>query len=447
MSFMNFLRKNVFDSLYCRYTRSPRRSYWRELEKTQFLTEKELQDRQHAKLERLIKFVGTENGFYRERFEKAGFSISEPWTLDDFKKIPILTKKEIRENTARMISKGYDIDRLMHFKTGGSTGKSLDIYMTEECSELRNACARRHDRWTGWEVGEPIAAVWGNPQLPTTLKERIKDTLLGPVIYLDTMCVNDASVTAFLREWESVKPTLLFGHAHSIFLLARYLRRLKIEHLRPKGILSTSMMLLPHERQYIEDVFQVKVTDRYGCEEVSLIGCECEEHQGMHLNTDHLFVEFLNEDGTASGVGEAGTLVITDLINYAMPFVRYRVEDVGVPSGRKCSCGRGFPLMEQVAGRVADFLVKTDGSRVAGISLIENTLTKYKGLDQMQIVQHSFDSFTVNFVTGDGYGPEVQKQLAEFLCSTFGNIKIRFVELETIPPESSGKYRFSICEV
>ncbi|MBU5638116.1 phenylacetate--CoA ligase family protein [Geomonas sp. Red69] len=447
MSFMNFLRKNVFDPLYCHYTRSPRRSYWRELEKSQFLTEKELQDRQQEKLKRLVEFAGKENAFYSQRFEKAGFSTGRPWTLDDFKRIPVLTKKEIRENSARMISNGYDIDRLMHFKTGGSTGKSLDIYITEECSELRNACARRHDRWTGWEVGEPIAAVWGNPQLPTTLKERIKDTLLGPVIYLDTMCVNNASVTAFVREWEAVKPTLLFGHAHSIFLLARYLRQLKIEHLRPKGILSTSMMLLPHERQYIEDVFQVKVTDRYGCEEVSLIGCECEEHQGMHLNTDHLFVEFLKEDGTAAGGGEAGNLVITDLINYAMPFVRYRVEDVGVPSGRKCSCGRGFPLMEQVVGRTADFLVKPDGSRVAGISLIENTLTKYKGLDQMQIVQHSIDSFTVNLVTGHGYEPEVQKQLAEFLCNTFGNINIRFVELETIPPESSGKYRFSICEV
>ena len=244
-----------------------------------------------------------------------------------------------------MISDGFEKTSLLHFKTGGSTGKALDIYITEECSELRNACARRADRWTGWEPGEPIGAAWGNPKLPVTVKAKVLDKLLQPYIYLDTMAVSSDAVLEFARNWEKVQPTLLYGHAHSIFILAQYVQELGCTQIKPTGILSTSMMLLPHERQLIEQVFSCKVTDRYGCEEVSLIGCECEKHHGMHMNIEHLVIEFIKDDGTTAKAGEPGNIVVTDLMNFAMPFVRYKVEDVGVPMDTMCSCGRGLPLM------------------------------------------------------------------------------------------------------
>ena len=113
------------------------------------------------------------------------------------------------------------------------------------------------------------------------------------------------------------------------YLLARYVLERQIGGLRPRGIISTSMMLLANERQVIEAAFQCKVTDRYGSEEVALIACECELHQGMHLNIEHLYIEFLREDGAAAAPGEDGMIVITDLVNHGMPFIRYRIEDVG----------------------------------------------------------------------------------------------------------------------
>ena len=121
------------------------------------------------------------------------------------------------------------------------------------------------------------------------------------------------------------------------------------------------MMLLSNERRKIENVFGIKVTDRYGCEEVGLIASECEEHSGMHLNIEHLFVEFVKNDGFLADPGELGKIVLTDLTNRAMPLIRYQVEDVGVATDRKCACGRGLPIMSSVIGRVADFLIKNDG--------------------------------------------------------------------------------------
>lgn len=441
------IRKNIFEPLFLRKSGSPKLAYWRTLEKTQYYSRQQLEEIQWQRLQNIWKFVWKHNNFYKKRFTDAGLTKQSLKSPADITKLPLLTKKDIRVNTASMISDGFCKEKLLHFKTGGSTGKTLDIYITEECSELRNACARRHDRWSGWEPGEPIGAAWGNPKLPKTVKEKLIDTLVQPYIYLDTMAVTEQSVHEFAIAWKKVKPILLFGHAHSLFILAQHVKKMGLVEIQPTGILSTSMMLLPHEQVFIEKVFRCKVTDRYGCEEVSLIGCECEKHDGMHMNIEHLVIEFIKDDGTCACSGEPGNIVVTDLINKAMPFIRYKVEDVGILLDKVCSCGRGLPLMGKVEGRVADFLIKKDGTRVAGVSLIENTLTEMPGIDQMQIVQNSLDNMALNIVPGREFSDSVQLGLSEYFKKIFPEISVTINRVGKILPEPSGKYRFSICRI
>lgn len=442
------LRSRFFEPLIVLKRRSPKLSYWRRLEQTQFLSLEILEEIQQRRFMEMWNFLWRRNAFYRKRFTEHGIEFKSVKSISDIKKLPILTKKEIRANTEEMISTGFKKECLLHFKTGGSTGKALDIFITDACSEQRNACARRHDRWAGWEPGEAIGAVWGNPKITHSFKEKIIDRLVQPYIYFDTMEVTENAVKMFSKEWKRARPTLLFGHAHSLFILAQMVQRLKIEEIQPVGIISTSMMLLPHERRLIEQVFKVKVTDRYGCEEVSLIGCECELHNGMHMNIEHLVVEFIKDDGTGANVGEPGHIVVTDLMNKAMPFIRYNVEDIGVALDRECSCGRRLPLMDKVTGRVADFLIKKDGTRIAGVSLIENTLTKLPGIDQMQILQESIDEIQIKIIPGRIYSEEIRSRLIDYFEQLFGfGTKIKVEEIKEILPEKSGKFRFSICKV
>lgn len=444
---LSFYRRNLFEPLYYGMQRSPRLSYWRQLERSQYYSYDYLREQQWAKLKDMLDFAFHHTEFYRKRFEAVGLHPDDVRCPEDIKVLPVLTKEEIRNNTPAILSSRYSVEDLMKFKTGGSTGKSLEIYISEECSEMRNACARRHDRWTGWLPGEPIGAVWGNPVIPVDMKSRFKNWMLGPMIYLDTMNVSDETVSGFAVQWEQLRPTLLYGHAHSIYILAEMVRRLGIDTINPKGILSTSMMLMPHERRLIEEVFGIPVTDRYGCEEVSLIASECERHEGLHMNIEHLFIEFMREDGGEAQPGELGTIVVTDLINKAMPFIRYKVEDIGMPSKRTCSCGRGLPLMDMVVGRSADFLVRKDGSRVAGVSLIENTLTKIPGIDQMQIIQESRDLIVLNVVAGKDYSPQTYERLISYFQQEFPGMQVEMTLQEYISPEASGKYRFSINKI
>ena len=168
----------------------------------------------------------------------------------------------------------------------------------------------------------------------------------------------------------------------------------------------------------------------------------------MHLNVDHVLVEFLREDGSDAQPGEDANIVVTDLINRGMPLIRYRVGDMGVPSSRSCACGRAQPLMERVTGRQADFLKRPDGSLVAGVSLVERTLTSIPGIEQMQFIQNSLDRLSVKLVKGAQFGEEAERMLRQELGSVFGEgtaVEIQYVQ--ALDKTGAGKYRFSICNV
>jgi phenylacetate-CoA ligase len=440
-------RRTIVEPLWAAASGTRRLREWQELEHTQYLPLEALRDRQSERLRALVRAAVENTPFYSDWFTAAGVAPSAISTPDDLRRLPIVTKQHLRREGGRMLSKAFAPTALMEFRTGGSTGKPLVLFASEEVSERRNACARRSDRWSGWEVGEPVAAVWGNPKLPSTLKERLRNELLEPIIYLDTMALTPDAVRRFAVEWRQVRPTLLFGHAHSIYLLARSLEDQGIDDVRPKAVLSTSMMLLKPERDVIERVLSVKVTDRYGCEEVGLIGCECERHNGLHMNLDHLIVEFLREDGTTADAGEMAYVVVTDLINDAMPLIRYRVEDMACRIDRACECGRALPLMDRVAGRVADFLLRGDGARVAGISLIENSLTKFSGIDQMQIVQDDLTHIHLRIVPDPAFDAGIERELTGYFAETFPGTTVQVERVETIPREPNGKYRFAICRI
>ncbi|WP_150913208.1 phenylacetate--CoA ligase family protein [Marinobacter halotolerans] len=445
---LDTLSRYVFYPLWDLKDRSKRLDHWRALEKQQWWSPKAVSELQWARLRALVAHAGKHSPFYRDLFARIEFDGENLFSTQAFQQLPVTTKADIRNGTDRFISETHQKDRLVIAKTGGSTGVSLNLYFDEECQEKRNAAQLMADRWAGWELGMKKAAVWGNPPVPATIKQKLRHHLLDRTIYLDTMDLNDQSMGDFVELWRKEKPRAVFGHAHSIYLFARYLLDNDIRTLRPDGIVATSMMLLDHERTAIEKAFDCAVTNRYGCEEVGLIACECEQHYGMHLNLPHAYVEFLDENNDPVKPGEPGKIVVTDLNNYAMPLIRYRVEDVGVPSDRVCSCGRGLPLMERLEGRVADFLVKPGGGRVAGISLVERTLTKVPGVEQMQLVQESLDRIEINRVKGQDYSNQTDEALIREFRDVFdSSVDLVINDVDRIAQEASGKYRFSICKV
>jgi phenylacetate-CoA ligase len=447
MSVMSSLSRHVFHPLWDVKDRSTRLKLLRQLERTQWQSRQDLEVRQRARLDEIVRYAAAHSAYYARLFREHGFD-PNTFTLAQFAALPVLTKAIIRSSTDQILSTQFQRSQLGEHRTGGSTGVALTTYFDHDWLVTRTADYMRSDQWAGLFHGMKVAALWGNPPVARSLKERLRRLLIDRFLYLDTIDLNERSIGAFIAAWRRERPEVLLGHSHSLYMLALYLEEHGISDLRPQGIISTSMMLLAHERRVIEDAFAAKVTDRYGCEEVGLIACECELHNGMHLDIEHLYVEFIRADGSPAPPGEEGAIVITDLLNRGMPFIRYRIEDVGVPTDRVCLCGRGAPLIERVTGRVADYLKRPDGSLVAGVSLVERTLTAIAGIEQLQIVQSSREEIVLNVVRDADFSAASEAQLLAEFATVFGpGISFRPVYLTSIPQERSGKYRFSICRV
>jgi len=217
--------------------------------------------------------------------------------------------------------------------------------------------------------------------------------------------------------------------------------------IRPKGIIGTCEVLTPENRSLIESVFGCKIFDRYGSREVSVIASECEYHEGMHINADNLFLEFTKEGKNVSR-GEMGEVLITDLMNYGMPLIRYRIEDMGSPTDRVCKCGRGLPLMEMMAGRVTDFIVTPKGKIISGVALATYMITNIEGIQQVRLLQEEIARLTILLIKGEKYGEETERVLLErarkFLDDS---LKLEIVYVDDLPKSSSGKSMFSISHV
>jgi phenylacetate-CoA ligase len=193
----------------------------------------------------------------------------------------------------------------------------------------------------------------------------------------------------------------------------------------------------------IEAVFGCPVFNRYGCREVGIIASECPAHDGLHVAAEGLVVEVLC-DGRPARPGELGAVVVTDLLNRAMPLIRYRVGDAAVPEDRPCACGRGLPRLRSVTGRVADFLVGADGRLVAGPFLAHALVAARPSLGQVQIRQDQAGVVHFRVRPGPRFRiPEDLEYLREVSHRYLGErTDVGWELVERLDAEPSGKFLF-----
>ena len=447
MSISGAFIRAVIAPLWAWKEKTPYLSYLGRLTRMKRRPVEEVHNEQWGRLQTLLHHAWMNCDYYGDMFRISELSPDGIHSLEDFRRLPLLTKDDIRANRDRITAHNFGRDQLVPRKTSGSTGVSLEFFTDEACSQWKRAVTITYDRWARWDLGEKVGAIWGNPESGQNWRLWLRNLLLTRHVYLDTLKMDEKSMFAYHETLIRKRPVILFGHAHSLFLFARFLDNKGLSGIHPQGIISTCMVLHDFERETIEKVFGCRVTNRYGCEEVSLIACECPEGN-MHLNCDSLIIEFIR-DGKPVAPGEPGAIVVTDLTNFGMPFIRYKVGDVGVPSAKTtCPCGCTYPIMDSLEGRVADYVVTPDGKYISGISLTENFAMHLPGVKQMQIVQERIDYLIFRIVKGESFVAQTERDIYWLARERFGEGMDCQVEYcESIQSESSGKYRFCISKI
>jgi phenylacetate-CoA ligase len=235
-----------------------------------------------------------------------------------------------------------------------------------------------------------------------------------------------------IEEIAAVKPDILDGYSGSLFLLAKELDRRGLNVIRPRLMFGSAEAIDQPSRRYMEKVFGAPFCDQYGAAEVDRSAWQCLERQGYHMDIDSVITEFVDEKGEAVADGEQGEVVFTNLFNFAMPFLRYAIEDVGAPTKDSCPCGRTLPLMKVIEGRKDSFLTLPGGRIISPMifNFAMSTFKYYVDVDQYRIRQKKIDLFEVTLKMVDGWvaHADVARELETQMCKffNFGEGEVRF---------------------
>jgi phenylacetate-CoA ligase len=454
-STMSAIVKHLTFPLYQRLKGSRVLPHLRELMKTQFLPPEELRELRLRKLRRILEHANQNTAYYRRVFDEAGFNPANVRDFADLEKLPILTKSDIIRNLDGMRATNLSPDEMHRSATGGSTGERTPFFRDNRCLSFKKAVEFRFNRWAGWDVGQRIAYVW--PAIQdlaggSTLRGRMRNALVDRSLMLYSGKLDDEILTSHTQALNAFSPTLIRAFTNPLYVLAKFLKaRKNIAAFRPRAVIATGEPLLPSQRALFEEVFECAVFNLYATRENGHVASECDAHSGLHIATESLHIEFVR-NGRGVPVGQPGRVLITDFENFGMPFIRYQIEDVGVPLDRTCVCGRTLPLMAFEAGRISDFLVSPrDGSLVSGSSLCHYLIAEGPDVGQVQIVQDARDHLLIRLRRSDRSQEQNAEQIERFqaiIARIFdGGMRTSIDFVDSIPHEKSGKYRFCINRI
>ncbi|MGD9547290.1 MAG: phenylacetate--CoA ligase family protein [Candidatus Krumholzibacteriia bacterium] len=428
------------------------RSDWMEelhrLENAQWRPADELADGSHEKLAGMLRFACAHVPFYRDFSAQAGLDpdrVGPP----DLGVFPLMTKKDLMDRQERFLAEGRNPEDRVTNATGGSSGVWFRFYVDRSALSLRVANAYRGAAWTGWRVGEKQAVLWGHPrdnQAIKGLRGRVMANLAHRSLNLNAYDMDEAKLAEFSRALRSWRPVMIRGYASALAFLADYMQEHGLPLDSPAGIISSAETLTDAYRSSIEGHFRCKLLNRYGSREFADIAQQCEQVDGFHVFNDRVHVEVLRPDGTPCDPGEQGEIVITDLENRVMPFIRYRTGDLARPRAGLCACGRGFPLLASVEGRTSELIVGKNGKyyscqspRLFGADI--------PGIGQMQLIQETIEAIEIRIVPDAAWTPESRTALEKRMLGLLGDIHLKVSLVEAIPPAPSGKYPFTISKV
>ncbi len=421
-----------------------------ELNRTQWLGRTELLALQRDKLHRLLVYAGCNVPYYRRLFEQAGFQPDEVLTdPDSLRKLPVLTKAVIRANLDDMLTtERARRARMSHLTTGGSTGHPLVFMQDTNFRDHVTADILRHLAWAGCQFGQLHAYIWGaNFEVPTSqaLRTRLMDWILNRFL-TNAYVLSDESMSAFAERIRRQKPRVLFGYASSLYRFAQFVRSRDVD-ITCSGIFSSAEVLYPGQRAFIEETFHCKMFNRYGTRDLGGVACECDAHTGLHASIENNYIEILGQDGQPAPPGKAGDVIVTNLNNYGMPFIRYAIEDMGAWStANRCPCGRELPLLDLVQGRRIDMFKTRDGRAVWGG--FASPLFGMAGVKQFQVIQKSLDLVIVRIVREGELDQARLGTIERTIKTALGaNVEVRFEFPKEISVLGSGKHRYAISEI
>jgi phenylacetate-CoA ligase len=422
--------------------------YWQQAEASQWWSRDRLAAFQWEALRQLLQHAQQTCPYYGEMWRSLDLEPGSLSSWTDFENWPLITRDTIRQH--RFAMRSIAPLRRMSKSTGGSSGEPLHFDLNTDSNDRRVAMTFRGYGWAGGGPGSKQLHVWGRHvgQVPTwkrwkaELHHRFERHLM-----LSCFDFTPQRMRQHVGRWNRYQPEVVVGYTNPLYEFARFVQQEGLQVVSPRSIIVGAEKLHDFQRELMHAVFGAPVFETYGSREFMLIGAECDHHSGLHLSQENLLVEILDDDGRPTPAGQEGNVVITDLFNYGMPFIRYVNGDRALAGFDLCPCGRGLPLLKKVVGRQLDVLETQDGRKVPG-EFFPHLMKEFPSVRRFQVVQTTRDAITLKLVVEGGLTvADRELLLSEVRKCTGSQVAIQLDFVDDIPLTKAGKHRVVVNAV
>lgn len=420
------------------------RSFYESLMKSQWLPQERILAYQERQLQQMLAHAHAQVPFYGEplgRIRKPDGSFD----LGRWNELPIISRSVVEADwnafQARELPRGHD--DVLDMTTSGSEGTDRFSIRSTRFAHTGVACASfRYADWFGHSYSTPLAMIragfihapdpddpedklWGPPWIDASLR--------SPRHRLHISAPLDVQLQ-WLQGLGEVLVNTLPSHAMALAQASEA----KGITLRIAGVLTVGEKLTRDVRDEVRRIWGCRMSDVYATAETGLVAIECPDTGAYHLQTEISRIEILKEDGRACAPGEQGQLVATSLYNFAMPLIRYRFNDL-VTAGEPCACGRGLPVLSDIAGRKKNLFRRKDGTLFApDVSTLR--IRKITGAREWQLLQTAPEQFRITLKLEHEPDADQAANLIAYLCGVLGPVSIETGIRPSFPRTMGGKF-------
>lgn len=405
---------------------------------------------QDKMLRRMVKYAYTVP-LYNKVYKKHNIHPSAIRGVDDIRKLPLINKDELRRNyPENIVPKNFNRENGFLLSTSGSTGKPVFVY-NDYFTSIKGLIGFARELRAFSCDWQKTKAVLIMDIAPGSIEHASFTQSATPFLSKFFSLSNikflhvGEQTDVLLKELNEFQPEFLGSDPNMLRKLAYLKLSGKADNVNPKVLSSGGAMLDQYTRKYIENIFDTNLYDTYGTTEGGPIGFECKESREYHINSDYVFLEYLDKENEPVSYGKPGRLVVTRLYGGGTPIVRYTgIEDYVIPIEAKECCGITSDMIKHIEGRTIELILTPSGKMIAPLAItaipaaVMDKFKTYK-IKQFQIVQHKIDDVEILVVIDKklrNVGPPIKillKELKNRFQKEIGNdVKLTITETKEI---------------
>ena len=392
----------------------------------------------------IAKFHFKNNDFYNYKLKN---NLPKEW-----EELPIMQKTDYQQSINELLSNGYTKNNTYIANTSGSSGKPFFYAKNKSAHAITWALAEDRYKWHNLDLESKQARYFGSP-LENTGKyyELSKDLIMNrkKLLIFD---LSDDKLNEHIKIFSKIKFKFIYGYTNALVLFARYLIKndLILNYICPtlKLCITTSEVLTFEDRKILNSAFGVVVVNEYGISEAGGITAFENGNFDWILSHETQFIEIVDDYGSIVDIGEEGKILITDLHNKAMPFIRYEVGDTGV---LKFQESNNELVLSKLTGRINDTIMLPSGKKSPGLTFyyISRSILESSGiLKEFVIRQVALNTFIFDIISDrDLTSDEIRKIQKKMDIYLEPGLKLKINRLDIIKRPKSGKLKHFYSEI